>query len=41
VVVHLPKNQDTVRRATEEFIRKVEEKRRWVEEQRGLSEKHF
>ena len=26
VVVHLPKNQDTVRRATEKFIREVERK---------------
>lgn len=28
VVVHLPQNQDTVRKATEEFIRKVERERK-------------
>ena len=27
VVVHLPKNQDTVRKATEKFIREVERKK--------------
>ena len=27
VVVHLPKNQDTVQKATEIFLRKVEQKK--------------